>query len=133
MMVWKTDEYEIKEIIEQATSPEDSTVRLLVMIITHLLILSDFKSGIRMMKFAINHHWKFTRYYMAFLAGLLQCFIAIYVEACVCFILVFGSPEIFDIIANYVIVLVIVEFQNNFYEIEPVDINKELIENEKYA
>ena len=72
------------------------------------------------MKYALNHPWKFVSYKKAYLAGLVQVIIVISVELSTFYILIFQSDHIFDILANYVIVLVIADFGSNFADIETV-------------
>lgn len=87
---------------------------------THILLLSDIDEGLKMMKYALNHPWKFVSYKKAYLAGLVQVIIVISVELSTFYILIFQSDHIFDILANYVIVLVIADFGSNFADIETV-------------
>jgi len=84
------------------------------------------------MKFALNHPWKFYSYRKAVLAGFLNIVVTVTVEVTIFYILFFGSEAIFDVLANYAIVLVIVDFDSNFYSIEGAHRLKSLANDEKY-
>ena len=75
-------------------------------------------AGFQLMKYALNHPWKFTSYSTAYLAGLIQVIVVIAVEGATFYILVFASDAVFDVLANYAIVLVIADFGKNFATIE---------------
>ena len=64
------------------------------------------------MKYALNHPWKFTSYKTAFFAGLIQVLVIVAVESATFYILVFASDAVFDVLANYAIVLVIADFKS---------------------
>lgn len=68
------------------------------------------QSGFGMMKYAVNHPWKFRSVNLAFFTGFIQIVMGVMVELATCLILIFASETIFDILANYVIVLVIADF-----------------------
>ena len=84
------------------------------------------------MKYSVNHHWKFYSYKSAFIVGLSQCIMATIVEFSTCLILIFQSNDIFLVLANYIIVIVISEFDENFYAINSDARNKRKIYDEKY-
>ena len=37
-------------------------IRLLVTIVTHILLLDAIDEGLRLMKYSLNHPWKFVNY-----------------------------------------------------------------------
>lgn len=82
------------------------------------------------MKYAVNHPWKFTSYKTAFLAGLLQAGVVVAVEISTFYILIFASGAVFDVLANYAIVLVIADFGTNFAGIEQPGRTKKLMKDE---
>uniref|UniRef100_A0A7S3MJ69 Uncharacterized protein n=1 Tax=Favella ehrenbergii TaxID=182087 RepID=A0A7S3MJ69_9SPIT len=107
-------------------------VRLLVSIVTHILLAEELKEGLAIMKYALNHPWKFVSYEKAFCAGLVQAGVVVAVEISTFYILVFSSDTIFDILANYAIVLVIADFGKNFATIESAGRAKRIFSEEKY-
>ena len=126
-------ETEITEVLEVQQKPHMGAIRLLVSIVTHILLLDNIDEGLRLMKYALNHPWKFTSWKKAFLAGLIQFVVVVTVEVSTFYILVFASDSIFDILANYAIVLVIADFGKNFASIEQADRVKKIMDNEQYA
>ena len=66
------------------------------------------------MKFAINHHYKFTNYRIAFLAGILQASMIFIVEI-VNFFAIMRSTTISDIVMNFMAFAAISEFDDAFY------------------
>ncbi len=84
------------------------------------------------MKYALNHPWKFNRQNIAILTGLMGVIVAVIIELTTFYILAYQSDSAFDILANYAIVLVIVDFDSNFYTFEGSQRLKSLITDEKY-
>ena len=68
----------------------------------------------KMMKYAVNHRWKFTEYKMAFLAGFLQALMVILVES-VNFMAIITNYEIIEIVMDFLALVVIAEFDDFFY------------------
>ena len=107
-------------------------LRFLTIILTHLLLQEDLQQGIRIMKYSLNHQWKFRSFRQAFFVGLCQAMMAIVVETATCLVLLFQSHSLFHVLANYIIVIVISEFDENFYSINSDARNKRKITDEKY-
>ena len=89
-------------------------------------------AGFYMMKYALNHPWKFTNYSMAYFAGLMQIVVVVAVEISVFYVLVFTTDKIFDTLANYAIVLVIADFGRNFTIVEGSAQTRMLILEKRY-
>ena len=85
-----------------------------------------------MMKYAVNHPWKFRDYKLAWFAGFMLVSVSILIEIVTFFVLLFDTDAIFDVLGNYAIVLVIADFGSNFYALELDKKNKEIITSEKY-
>ena len=68
-----------------------------------------------MMKYAVNHEWKFQDYKVAFLCGFLQAFNTITVEL-VNFVALLTNFTIIDVIMNFLALVVIAEFDEYFYD-----------------
>ena len=58
--------------------------------------------------------------------------ISILIEIATFFVLLFDTDEIFDVLGNYAIVLIIADFGSNFYALELDKKNKEIITGEKF-
>jgi hypothetical protein len=68
---------------------------------THINVEKDVKTGIEMMKYAINHREHFVNVYPPFLFGLLQCIISLIVEINVMIVLT-SIPDVVGVIIKYV-------------------------------
>ena len=101
-------EINIIEEIPAASRPELSLMRLIVTLVTHVTMQEGIVQGMSMMKFALNHHWKFWDYNMAFVTGFLQVMVNIFIEFATYYVLLFDSPEMLDMLANFAIVIMIV-------------------------
>ena len=49
-------------------------------IVLHMILSPELEQGLSLMKYALNHHWKFINYRHAFLGGLLQVLMVMAVE-----------------------------------------------------
>ncbi len=58
--------------------------------------------------------------------------VAVIVELTTFYVLAYSSDTVFEILANYVVVLVISDFDANFFQFEGSDRIKALITDEKY-
>lgn len=131
-MIYYHTSFEDEGVIESQKKAELSCIRYIVAIVTHILVQENITSGFSFMKFALNHPWKFYSYRKAVMAGFLNIVVTVTVEVTIFYILFFGSEAIFDVLANYAIVLVIVDFDSNFYSIEGAHRLKSLANDEKY-
>ena len=67
-----------------------------------------------MMKYAVNHPWKFINYRHAFLAGFLQMIMSVGVEF-VNFLAVLDQTTFADMVMNFTALVIISEFDDFFY------------------
>ena len=62
-------------------APEDVLiVRLIAAIYLHFLFLEEYEQGLKLMKYSINHSWKFDSWYLSFFIGLVQFTMLLAVE-----------------------------------------------------
>ena len=106
------------DLVQLAERYEMSAMRYFVGIVTHILVCEATTEGFTSMKYALNHPWKFNRHNLAILTGLMGIIVAVIIELTTFYILAYQSDSSFDILANYAIVLVIVDFDSNFYSFE---------------
>ena len=81
----------------------------------HILMQNEFMQGLVMMKYSVNHPWKFRSVLTAFGAGFMQTSISFIIELANVYILLANGLTQFDIVANFIIMLIIAEFDNYFY------------------
>ena len=91
----------------------------------------EYKTGLNNMKFALNHHYRFSNYRTAFLAGFLQVTMICVVQS-VNFFAIMTSMKILDVVWHFVALTVISSFDNAFYTALGDDPMKNLIKNEEY-
>ncbi len=70
-----------------------------------------------MMKYALNHHWKFDSWLTAFLVGFFQMLVLISVEL-VNMTVLLSIQEIMEIIMNFLALVVICQFDEFFFMTE---------------
>ena len=86
-----------------------------------------------MSKYAINHPWKFRNYRLAFFTGIIQFYISAIIEISNVYVMLANSSTQFDIIANFIIMLVVADFDNYFYSVRTPDEISELIFKDEFA
>ena len=69
-VVFRTN-VDLECIYKEQLSPEYGVTRLITQIVMHILIQKEFEQGLNMMKYAVNHPWKFRNLSLAFFAGFL--------------------------------------------------------------
>lgn len=57
--VVKNTEMILENVFSKQISSRYGVLRILVMLIMHIQVISEFDQGIKMMKYAVNHPWKF--------------------------------------------------------------------------
>ena len=62
---------DLAAIYEEQLSPQFGITRLMTQIVMHVLIQGEFTQAFTMMKFSVNHPWKFRNPELAFCTGLL--------------------------------------------------------------
>ena len=100
----------------------------------HAILIPEYRSAISLMKYSVNHWWKFRNADLAFIVGLSQFFITILIEFTNVYVVVLTSESVIDILADFVVLLAIADFDNQLLEIRPKDyIYKRLTEEEGRA
>ena len=132
-MCWfvvKNSALDLNKVHDKQISTQYGVLRTLTFLIMHVQMVSEFDQGVKMMKYAVNHPWKFRSFQFAFLAGFMKFVIMLTIEMSnVYVVMAKGSESHFDIIGNFVIMLVLAEFDNFFYEMRSADeITRMLVE-----
>lgn len=83
----------------------------------HILMQNEFLQGLGMMKYSVNHPWKFRSVKTAFFTGFMQLSISFIIEVANVYILLANGLTQFDIVSNFIIMLIIAEFDNYFYSV----------------
>lgn len=86
--------------------------------------------GLRLMKYTLNHEWKFKYPYTAFASGFLQVLSTVF-TACVCYIVIISSADILELAKDFTALMIIIDFDNYFANTSSDDITKDIIDNAK--
>ena len=88
---------------------------------------AELLSGLKMMKFSLNHSFKFNNYRIAFFAGLMQAVMVIAVES-VNFLVILSATAVLDTVMNFMALVTISEFDNFFYSALGDDDTKDMLD-----
>ena len=105
--------------------------RLICGILMHINLVARVTQGMEMMKFSLNHHWKFTNWFFGFMAGFLQANVVLLIEM-VNFVSIVTHFEIIDIVMKFMTLMVIMTFSNIFFIAYDEDDYKKIITHKKY-
>ena len=104
--------------------------RFITGIIMHINMNKKLVMGMDKMKFALNHKWKFSAWYLAFLSGFTQFLITLLVTIINYFVISFIT-DILDMVKDFLAIKVISELDDYFFsEHLSGEISKDLIVNE---
>ena len=67
-----------------------------------------------MMKYSINHHWKFSRFKVAFTVGCLQFILALFTQI-VSIMIILSTETYIDIVKDFVALMVVNEIDNHLF------------------
>ena len=82
--------------------------------VMHVSLSDSLAQGMRMMKYSVNHPWKFYNWKLAFLPGFLQTVSIMLVET-VNIIAILSQGDVLDIVMNFMALVVISDFGQLFY------------------
>lgn len=100
--------------------------RFICAIVLHMSLQEELKNGLMMMKFSLNHDFRFSNYKVAFLAGFLQTTILCIVEL-VNMLCILTASSMLDVVMNFMALAVIAEFDDTFYAALGNDDNKNIL------
>jgi len=119
--------------VQSQFTVEFGVTRVITQIVMHVLMQREFEQALLMMKYAANHPWKFRNVPLAFFSGFLQIVISCIVETSNIYIMLANGSTQFDIIANFIIMLIVADFDNYFYAVRSRDKISEYIVRDEYA
>ena len=91
------------------------TARFCCGIILHMKLADELHAGLQMMKFSLNHEYRFSEFYLAFLAGFLQTTMIIVVES-VNILAILASTSAIEVVLNFMALAVVSEFDDTFFD-----------------
>ena len=75
----------------------------------HVSLSDSLDQGFKMMKYALNHPWKFKNWNVSFFAGLMQALQVVVVEI-VNIVVILTNDAVLDIVMNFMALVVISDF-----------------------
>jgi len=89
----------------------------------------EFAQGMDMMKYALNHPWKFSSPGGAFFIGMLQMLSTMLIVF-VCYWVIVTSPSVLDLAKDFTALMIIAEIDNQFANISEETIVKDILAEE---
>ena len=87
--------------------------RFICGMIMHMQCNDELVNGLKMMKYSVNHYWKFSNYRLAFLSGLLQA-IAMFLITLINYNVITISDNVLDIAKDFTALMIVGDFDNIF-------------------
>lgn len=81
--------------------------------VMHIILNDEIFNGMKMMKFSINHSWKFSNPNLAFATGFLQM-IAMFAIALINYAVIAASNTVIDVAKDFTALVIIAEFDDIF-------------------
>jgi len=85
--------------------------RFICATILHLSCVDEISAGLEMMKYAVNHPYKFENFSVAWMSGFLQCISCLSVEIANIGVIC-GANDTISIVFNFIALAIIAEFDN---------------------
>ena len=108
-----------KEMRDKYATPPPSVnivlCRFICAIFLHIAMADELNQGLTFMKYALNHSWKFERWFAAYSAGMGQMFVLVMVEF-VNLAVLLTNPTIMETIMNFLALVIIVNFDDFYFD-----------------
>jgi hypothetical protein len=106
--------------------------RFICGIIMHMSLQDELRTGLSIMKFTLNHSYRFDNPMTAFFAGFLQFSMIVIVET-VNFLAILNAATVLDIVMNFMALAIISEFDDTFYSaLGEVDEGKKVLKKARF-
>ena len=107
-------EEKVKALAEPPTDMRIVICRFLCAVFMHITLGDELRQGFSMMKYALNHPWKFVNWSRAFRVGFFQLSAVLTLEI-VNLTFMLTNATIVDIIMNFIALLIIADFDDYFF------------------
>ena len=122
------EEFEFKEVPDTKIGLS----RFICGVIMHIYCTNEIFNGMRIMKYALNHHWKFSNYRLAFLPGFLQ-FTSMILITVLNYFVIMISGSVLDIAKDFTALTIIGDFDDYFGRLEGGrELAKSVIKDKEY-
>ena len=102
--------------------------RLIAGLLLQMIINSEVENGLKIMKYQVNHYWKFKNGGLAYSAGLLQVFSAVLI-AIINYAVITVSDNVLDLAKDFTALIIIAEIDNQFAEQSKESLVRDAVEN----
>lgn len=129
LLLWDFLANDIEVYSKLSTMPENIwlvTARFICGVVLHMGLQDELKTGLNLMKFSLNHDYRFENYQIAFLAGFMQATMIFVVEV-VNFFAILTATSILDVVMNFMALAIIAEFDDFFFAALGDDDGKKLL------
>ena len=109
-----TSDQMIQDYKEPPASMQIVLCRFLCAIFLHIHLSDELDQSFSLMKYAMNHQWRFRKWYAAFFVGFAQMFVTMWVEVVNLAVLLTNNTCL-DIIMNFLALVIISEFDDYFF------------------
>ena len=79
----------------------------------HIHCNTEILNALNMMKYAVNHHWKFSNYRVAFLAGFLQCMV-MFLITLINYMVITIEEDVISVAKDFTALLIVADFDDIF-------------------
>lgn len=109
---------------------EVSFCQFIAGMLLQMTINQEVGGGLEMMKYAVNHSWKFKYPTIAFLTGLLQVVSHVFTGS-ICYVVIIQSESVLDLAKDFTALIIIAEFDNQFAALSREHVAREVVEDKK--
>ena len=98
--------------------------------VLHIYLSSEILQGFNNIKYSVNHPWKFERKLVAFFAGFSQIVVVVVIEI-TNFALIMTSVSYKELTLNFIILVIVSQFDDFFYQTFSDSTTKSLLRGDK--
>jgi len=128
---YQSDEEGVTLNLTEIPNTNIAFARFIAGMIMHIHINMEILNGFRMMKYAINHWWKFKYHRSAVFAGFLQ-FFAMFMIALANYLVITISDTVLDVAKDFTALLIIADFDDIFANTNGSTQAKDIVTGDSY-
>lgn len=98
---------------KEAPPVEIGFTRFIAAMVLHIIMNDEIYNGLKMIKYSVNHPWKFSNAQMAFATGFLQA-TSMFIISIINFAVISSSESVLDIAKDFTALAIIAEFDDIF-------------------
>ena len=87
--------------------------RFICGMLLHISCNAEIVNGLKMMKFSVNHHWKFSNYRVAFMAGFAQVMV-MFLITIINYMVISISDDVITVAKDFTALMIVADFDDIF-------------------